>query len=90
MDDLAIYGTALNATDISNNYQAMFGGGPPILSIVQLNTNVVVSWPGGTGASWTLQTATQLSGTNWTAASSNSPAVFPIAGEQQFFRLQQQ
>lgn len=90
MDDVAFYGTALSALDVANDYQAMFGAGPVTLSITRSGGNVTVSWPAGGAAAWTLESAAQLSSTNWTAVSSNTPAVFPISNQQQYFRLRQQ
>lgn len=99
IDELSIYNRALSAAEIQAIYQAGGGGKcqqAPSLSISRSAPNVVVTWPVW-AAAFNLQTASGrlVSPGNWT----NQPAVlqtnglnlraaFPMATNQQFFRLQ--
>ncbi len=60
----------------------------PTLTITASGGNATVSWPASYALTgWTLETSPLVSPTTWTEAATNPPAVFPITGTEQYFRL---
>jgi hypothetical protein len=86
LDEVAFYGAAFGADDISRHYLAMVG--PPSLSYSLSGTQLTLSWPGDV-TGFTLESAPSLLGTSWTPVSgvvSNQVTVDASVG-MLFFRL---
>jgi hypothetical protein len=80
--NVAIFGQALNATQMQGLYNGIGRLGAQNISITRSGANVVLDWQSGT-----LLQAANLFGP-WTTNSAAQPGiVVPITGSNQFFRL---
>jgi len=60
----------------------------PTLTITPSGGNATVTWPSSYALTgWALQSTPSLSPTSWTDVATNPPAIFPITGAEQYFRL---
>jgi hypothetical protein len=89
IDEVALYGAVLSATEINDHYLAMIGPEPgPTISYLVSGNQITLSWPiSATG--YTLESSPSLAVPNWTVVGgvvSNSVTV-TISSGNQFFRL---
>jgi hypothetical protein len=79
IDEVAIYSSALSASQVAAHYAA--GTAQPKLTITKVGSNVSISWPYGT-----LQAADFITGPWTNVPSATSPYVVPATGTK-FYRF---
>ncbi len=88
LDEVAFYGTTLDAATIWNHFLAMVG--PPTLSYSLVGKQLTLAWPADT-VGFTLEYAENLPATSWTAVSGvvNNQVTVDASSGRRFYRLRQ-